>query len=476
MSNPRSDPKDGDAVNWRSASLWAQTPMAHYPSFQTDRSADVVVVGAGITGLLTATLLARSGADVVVLDRHDIGGVATRNTTGKITALQGTVYRTIRGARGPEVAAEYAAAQLDAVDGIRGVVEDLGIECALTEAPAFTYATEPDSLTQARDEHEAALAAGLPVRWVTETDLPFPVAGAVRLDHQLHFDPEAFCAALAAALGSERVAGQSPVMQVQEGRDGCTVLIDGGAKLTAGHVVIATQAPIVDPALLANRCTPMQSYALAARIPGAVPDGMYLSCDRSVRSLRPAFVDGAVIAVVGGEGHHMGEGAATSARWDGLAEWTAERFGGVEVTHRWATHDLVASDHVPFIGRLSPGSQRRWVATGFAKWGMTNGYVAAKLITEAIGRRQLPWSSAFDATRIASTVNRELVSIGKTATAHLVVDRLVRRAAPRCSHQGCVLQEDAALGTSDCPCHGSRFDADGAVVQGPAIAPLSRRP
>jgi glycine/D-amino acid oxidase-like deaminating enzyme len=251
------------------------------------------------------------------------------------------------------------------------------------------------------------------------------------------------------------------------------VTFEHGLTVSASHVVIATQGPIVDPAFLANRCTPMQSYALAARVPGAVPTGMYLSCDSDPRSLRPALVDGELFAIVGGAGHHMGDDAAAPGRWEMLAAWTQEHFGPSEVTHRWATHDLIPSDHVPFIGNLGPRAQRRWVATGFAKWGMTNGYVAAKIISERIGGGSVPWASTFDSTRVASTLTRDLLSIGVTATRALVVDRVTRREAPRCTHQGCVLREDRALGTWDCPCHGSRFDKDGSVIQGPANRPLA---
>jgi len=251
------------------------------------------------------------------------------------------------------------------------------------------------------------------------------------------------------------------------------VILENGRTISASHAVIATQGPIVDPALLANRCTPMQSYALAARVQGAVPAGMYLSCDADTRSLRPALVDGDTFAVVGGAGHHMGDDVAAPERWDVLAAWTEKHFGAAEVTHRWATHDLVPSDHVPFIGTLGPRARRRWVATGFAKWGMTNGYVAANIISTSIGGGSVPWASTFDSTRIASTLTRELVSAGVTTTRALLVDRVVRREAPRCTHQGCVLREDRALGTWDCPCHGSRFDAAGNVIQGPASRPLS---
>ena len=112
------------------------------------------------------------------------------------------------------------------------------------------------------------------------------------------------------------------------------------------------------------------------------------------------------------------------------------------------------------------------MATGFAKWGMTNGYVAAKLITEAIGGGSVPWASTFDATRVGSTLNRRLLPIGRTAAEHLIVDRLMHRREPRCTHQGCVLRRDEALDSWDCPCHGSRFQDDGAVIQGPATTPL----
>lgn len=462
-------PNVAQSQSWASSSLWASALGAPtYPAVDADRSVDIVIVGAGIAGLLTATLAAEHGAGVLVVDRYGIGGVATRNTTAKISALQGTTYHAIRTHRGAEAAAAYAAAQLHAVNGIRELIGGLGIDCGLTPAAAYTYATEASSAAGARAEFEAAREAGVPVEWTTTTELPFPVQGAVKLDDQLHFDPSAFCAGLAATLGPSSVAEHTAIATIEETERGTTITTDTGHRLTAGHVVLATQSPFVDPGLLANRCTPMQSYCLSARLTGETPAGMYLSCDASVRSLRPATLDGDVVAVIGGAGHHMGEGDASPQRWDVLTQWASEHFGPVEVTHRWATHDLTPTDHVPFIGRLTRGAQRRWVATGFSKWGMTNGYVAAHLITETIAGHDVDWAPTFDATRIASTITRDLASVGKTAAKHLVGARITHRDAPRCTHQGCVLTPDDALGTWDCACHGSRFGADGAVIQGPA--------
>jgi glycine/D-amino acid oxidase-like deaminating enzyme len=465
-------PTGPDTQSWRTSSLWAES-LGKKPHTAEPREVDVVVVGAGIAGLLTATLLARSGASVQVVERNDVGGVATRNTTAKVCALQGVRYRAIRRARGADAAAAYATAQLHAVDGIRRLIGELGIDCDLVDAPAYTYATEADAARTLHDEHDAAVVAGLDVTLVSDTELPFPIEGALRLDNQLHLDPGRLCAGLAAALPDGSIVEHTAVTAIDEQGDGCRLTSSDGTTWNAGHVVVATQAPISDPALLVNRCKPMQSYCLAARLPTPVPAGMYLSCDSTTRSLRPArTLDGETVAVIGGAGHQMGDPAATPERWEDLAAWASEHFGPAEVTHRWATHDLVPTDHVPFIGPLAPRSQRRWVATGFAKWGMTNAYVAAHLLTTAIGGGREAWADTFDSTRIRASVNHELLSAGTTALEHLVLDRATRRREPRCTHQGCVLRADAALGTWDCPCHGSRFAADGTPIQGPATTPV----
>ncbi|MEY2425738.1 MAG: hypothetical protein QOI61_1310, partial [Actinomycetota bacterium] len=242
-------------------------------------------------------------------------------------------------------------------------------------------------------------------------------------------------------------------------------------RVRARYAVLATQSPIIDPMLLANRCVPQQSYAIAATTDFDIPNTMCLSTDEFTISLRPAMSDGQPVLIVGGNGHHMGD-FASPLRWNDLEVW-AEKLGQVEVLHRWATHDLVTTDYVPFIGRLRPNFDCRFVATGFGKWGMTNGYVAARLIADAIaGTETSPWASTFDSTRLRATLTRNIATAGSAAVHHLVGDRLARRSEPRCTHQGCVLRRDEALDTWDCPCHGSRFDRKGDVLQGPANTPL----
>jgi glycine/D-amino acid oxidase-like deaminating enzyme len=470
-------------TRWETASLWAGSlrPMA-----DTDRAGalarrwDVIVVGAGLAGLVTAHVLRQAGREVLVLDRHGVGGITTRGSTGKLTALQGSTLPKVADHRGQDGAAAYAAAALAGVAGLRSLIEELAIDCDLVEAPDHVYATEPDAADRCQRVLTVARASGLPVEWVEQTELPFDVQGAVRLDGQAHLDPGALCGGLAAALPAGSVLERTAVTDVEEDAAGVTVTVVGGDRVHGDHVVIATLGPIHDPALLTTRCEARRSYAIAAPHDRPVV-GMYISLDEQTRSIRPARVADGVGTVVGGGGHVSGELGDRRAedRWSDLEGFARDVLGTGPAAHRWVAHDLITSDHVPFIGRLSPRAQRRWVISGFQKWGIATSFVAGDLILGEMDGTARPWASLFDPRRIASSLTNELVQDGVRAVRHLVVERVKdlpagRDRRPRCTHLGCVLGFDEAEQTWDCPCHGSRFAADGTVVSGPAVRDLDR--
>ena len=489
----------------RNPSLWVATSeRPTYPALAGPVRADVAVIGSGITGLTTARLLAGEGASVAVVDAGEVCAGVTGYTTAKVTSLHSTIYSRLTKKWGQTVAATYAEANQAALATVRRLIAGDGLECDFVEAPAYTYAEFAGNVAAIEAEVEAASRAGLPVGFTTDTDLPYEVSGAVRLDGQGHFHPRRYCLGLARAIAATGglVFERTRALDVEAG----AVTTDRGV-INAGAVVIATHLPFPLAGGYFARTEPQRSYALAGEPdPGhPVPQGMYISVDTPTRSVRPAPA-GQVI--VGGEGHKVGEETDTTARYETLRSWAKERFGISEAGYRWSAQDYQSADGLPLVGRLSPGGDGIFVATGYGKWGMTNGTVAAMILADLVQGRDNPWAAAFDSTRLAvrqgaGQVLRENAGVAR----HFVGDRLrtlhppaaddlapgqggivtidgarvaafrgddgrVHAVDARCTHMGCQVAFNTAERTWDCPCHGSRFDVDGRLVQGPAVKDL----
>jgi glycine/D-amino acid oxidase-like deaminating enzyme/nitrite reductase/ring-hydroxylating ferredoxin subunit len=491
------------------ASRWVERAEVSPP-----KQVDVVVVGAGMAGLCTASLCLDAGASVAVIEAGAVGGRTTGHSTAKLTALHGLTYAALARGKGDEAAARYAAANVEALIRLRGLIEQFEIGCDLRDATAYTCSSTAEGVRAIEDEAAAARAAGLPVEVVSTTELSLPVTRAVSLAGQAHFDPLAFCRGLADRLTDRgaTVVEHARVNEVEEGKDGCVVRGDS-FEIHCDVAVIATHLPIVDPALLAARVRPERSYVVAGPAGASAVEGMYISHDGgwSIRSW--SGPDGSML-LVGGEGHSMTDHVEGSAHYSKLEEFARER-AGIDVHHRWSAFDYVTTDGVPFIGRLAPGSKRRFTATGFRKWGMTTSMVSAMIISDLIAGRENPYLQTFDATRVLPTVTRDLVHNTAKVAVRFVGDRISARRAEdppdaddalepgqghvvrrdgatlaiardrsgqlhsqsaMCTHLGCVVAFNEAEQTWDCPCHGSRFEVDGTVLDGPASAPLSGAP
>ncbi|WNE94982.1 FAD-dependent oxidoreductase [Streptomyces luomodiensis] len=497
-------------------SYWMGTapPGAPHPALTSDVEVDVAVVGAGVAGLATAWELTRAGYRVAVLEAGRIAAGVTGHTTAKLTALHTLVYDRLRRTRGPEGARLYARSQSDAVERVAAVTAELGIDCELERVPAFTYVEDPARTGQVRAEAEAAREAGLPASYVTETGLPYPVAGAVRIEDQAQFHPRAYLLALAEDLRARggRIHEHTRATGLAEGTP-CRVTTESGAVVTAGDVVIATHYPVFDRALLFARLATHRELVVAAPLPAdRDPQGTYITPERHTRSVRTApYRDGRRLLIVTGESFKPGTGD-TPERFERLAAWTRERFPGVEITHRWAAQDNDPTDTVPLVGPFHPGARHTYVATGFGGWGLSGGIMAGRLLTALIGGERPPWAGLYDPRRLRTALREAPALIGHQVQVgrHFIGDRLstaragtVDRIAPgtgavarldgrhcavyrdedgqahavsaRCTHMGCLVAFNAAERAWECPCHGSRFGTDGRVLQGPANRPLERR-
>ena len=461
-------------------SLWLDNSAALPDDALPEGPVDEIVVGAGITGLTTALLLARAGRRVAVVEAREVGAVATGNTTAKVSLLQGTKYSQLLRYQSKDVAGAYVEANREGQGWLLRFCEDHGVP--VQRRTAYTYAATEGELSTVRKEYDAAKSLGLDVAWWDSLDTPFPNHGAVALEDQAQFDPMDFLRALAAQLREHggtlhqgrRVTGVSRT-------GGPEVELDDGTTLRADHVVLATGVPILDRGLYFSKVEPERSYALAfAGV--AAPEGMYLSAGSDSRSIRDAPVDGGTRLLVGGAGHSVGRTRSELQHVDRLREWTAEHFPGAVETHQWSAQDYSPHDGVPFVGLLPRGLGRIYVATGFDKWGMTNGVAAARTISGRILGEEPTWSRSLSRRSIGASAVAQLATINAKvglAAAGSVVDR-VRNERPCevygvCTHLGGLLHWNDVESSWDCPLHGSRFSPDGAVLEGPATKPLARR-
>lgn len=494
----------------RPRSLWHQTSPLIEPDGSVPSRADVVIVGAGLAGLATGAMLARSGRSVAVLEAREVGAATTGNTTAKLSLLQGSVFSGIRSHAGLEALEAYVVANQAGQEWVRA--ELAGEPDAIEQRDAFTYATSRSGVKAVEQEAEALAAVGLDVDVLgdgQDAGLPYPVARAIRMRGQWQIHPMRLLAQLAASIrdhGGAVVTG-CRVLGADVDDPGVLVRTSRG-EILADQVVVTTGSPVIDRAGFFARLVPSRSLVGAYRVPGEIPRGMYVSLDPQSRSLRTArSADGEELLLVGGSGFTPGRERDTDRLLRELDAWTAAAFGGAERVTWWAAQDYQTVSHVPFAGAMPGSDGRIHAATGFNKWGITNAAAAALTLCGDLTGEPMPWAEALRSPHLnvrdgvdfvsaqagvaASAVTgvvRAVVGSGEVAEGegHIVrdgvhpvaesrVDGAVCRVSGVCTHMGGILEWNRAERSWDCPLHGSRFAPDGAVLEGPAVEGLEGR-
>lgn len=493
-------------------SLWTGTsPKTAFPSLDKDLIVDAAVVGGGIAGLTTAMMLQEAGLSTVVIEARGIVTGVTANSTAKLTALHGDVYRTLLSTVGQEGARIYAEANTAALEKMAALIEQEGISCDFRRDFSCTYTTSDAAAHQIEEEMKAAEKAGLPVLFARETNLPFPVSAAVCLNDQAKFHPRRYLLALAGKLtGSGGLVFEHTRAHAVR-RSGAVVEVatDKGT-VRAANVVIATNYPFHDPGFFFTRLYPRRSYLLAARLNTPCPEGMYVSIDEPYRTIRSQPVGEDEFLIVGGIHHKPGHVGNTIGLYRDIEKYARSRFDMKSIDYRWSTQDNWTPDSVPYIGPALPHQKNIFMATGFAGWGMTHGTVAAMVISDAVLGRPNDWAGLYSPSRFkpggAVTFMKENLHVAR----EFVTEKLFSKpgpldpgalgpdeggvflsgqekvaaardsegglhtVSPRCTHMGCLVSWNNGEESWDCPCHGSRFDDNGQVIHAPAFTDLKK--
>ena len=481
--------------NGKMSSIWSlDTEFPQMESLKEDKEAEVVVIGAGMAGLLIAYLLHKENINTIVLEGDKIASGQTKNTTAKITSQHDLIYDDLIKKFGLDKATDYATANEKALKKYRSIIENENISCHFKREPAYVYTLK--DVSKIEKEVEAAIKVGINAEYTRKTSLPFDVMASIRFPDQASFNPLEFLKEIIKPL---TIYENTMVREVQDNK----VITDNGI-VTANHIVVATHYPFVNvPGYYFLRMHQERSYVIGLENARKL-DGMYI--DEAENGL--SFRNYEDKLILGGPGHRTGKNMY-GGYYDKLRSVAVDFFPlSREVCH-WSAQDCITIDNIPYIGRYSSSTPNMYVATGFKKWGMTTSMVSAMIIRDLILEKDNHYEELFTPQRFKVTASmKTLREEVKQSTKGLIVDKLkipkkdlenvkkghgeiieydgekigiykdeggyLHTINPKCSHLGCELQWNQDELTWDCPCHGSRFNYKGELIDNPAMEGIEK--
>ncbi|MDP9339216.1 MAG: FAD-dependent oxidoreductase [Acidobacteriota bacterium] len=503
------------STRFTNKSVWAATaPALTSQALKKNAKAEVCVVGAGIAGLTTGYLLALEGKSVIVIDKNSAGQGETINTSAHLSNEIDATYREIARLHGESGARLAAESHTAAIAKIESIVSAENIACDFARVEGYLFRGPRDSESVLDEELKAAQSAGIKV--VREEKLPLELAAGpcLKFSEQAQFHAGEYIVGLARAF--KRAGGKfyaKTEAKEIKGGEPATVSTNKGHKITADAVVVATNTPVNDWVTMHTKQAAYRTYVIGAPVPiDSIPAALYWDTEDPFHYVRVQRIGGGKnqrdILIIGGEDHKTGQMEDLENRYARLLSWGRTHFPSLpEPEFRWSGQILDTVDGLAFIGR-NPGDQPNiYIATGDSGVGLTHGTIAGMLITDMIMGRENPWSILYDPARksplAALTFAKENLNVaaqysswvtpGEVSSAEDIQPgggAVIRRGLSKiavhrdqqgnlhersavCPHLGCIVAWNKTESSWDCPCHGSRFDPDGKVLNGPAISPLA---
>ena len=424
-------------------SVWSEeVKLPKFDKLKGEVSTDVLVIGGGLCGILCAYFLQESGVDYVLVEGRRIASGITKNTTAKITSQHGLIYSKLINDVGRENARKYLEANQNALREYERLCES--IECDFEKRSAYTYSL--NDRQKIIDELETVKSLGFKADFAEKTELPFDIAGAICFPNQAQFNPLEFISEISKGLN---IYENTFVREITPH----TAITEDG-KINAKKIVVTTHFPFINKhGSYFLKLYQHRSYVSAYE---NVPKlrGMYVDEDKKGMSFRTY----GNLLLVGGGGHRTGK---QGGNWNEIDEFVSKNFPLARLKYRWAAQDCMSLDNVPYIGKYSKNTEDMYVATGFNKWGFTSAMVAATILSDMILGNENEYVDVFSPQR--SILKPQLVINGIEATMNLLTPT-----SRRCPHLGCALKWNKAEHTWDCPCHGSRFEEYGRLIDNPA--------
>lgn len=461
-------------------SIWQKTSQndRKFRTLEQNIESDVCVIGGGITGISTAYYLAKEGKKVVVLEKDSICSKTSGGTTGKITSQHHLFYDYLIHSQNKEFAKKYWKANEEAIENIEKIIEEEKIDCDFTRKSAFVWTKDLAHLHQIKTEVEAVKSLGKKVNFADEIEVLGKIEGAIEFEKQAQFQPVKYVKGLATCIlekGGE-IYENTKVVSHEKAENGFIVTAQAEGKnrqIKCQYLVVATRYPIFNvPGFYFVKMYQELEYGIAIKA-NVDLKGMYVSCEVPTISFRGYEENGEKYVLVVGNGHKTGEKTQNNG-FEVLENFAKTYFPDGEIVYRWNVEDCIGLDKIPYIGEYSEVRENMYVATGFKKWGMTSSNVAANLITDKIMGRKSPYEEIFNSTRLEAIKNREEIkNMLKEVGENVIMPRLKGETHKKyCAHLGCEVSWNEVTKTWDCPCHGSRYEKDGHLIEGPSVHDL----
>lgn len=476
-----------------------------FDTLEKDIETEVCIIGGGITGISTAYELSKNGIDVTVLDRSLISTHTTGRTTAKVTSQHDLFYKYLIDSFSEDIAKKYLYANESAILNIKNIINKEKIDCNFEIQDNYVFTQSTSDVQKIKEEVKAINSLGVKAEFVSTSPLPLDILGAIKLKNQAQFHPIKYVLGLCDSIidNKGKIFSNTIVYDVKL-KDNYYITYTKNNKIKSKYVVLASHYPIINvPGFYFLKMYQEKSYIIAVNIKEKLFDGMYINSELPTLSFRTFKDNNTELLLVGGSGHKVGKNENIENSYIFLEDSVKKMYPNSEVLYKWSTQDCISLDKVPYIGEFSNLMPNMYVATGFKKWGMTTSNIASNIIRDKILGKENPYEDAFTSTRFNPIKNHEeTAAMLKQTSKSLILDKIkipegttddipndsgkvinldgerigvyklngkIYPIDPVCAHLGCELEFNNLEKTWDCPCHGSRFDYMGKVLNEPTI-------